>query len=48
ESRGGHFRSDYPQTDAQGKRTFTTLSEVRKTVAEAVHTASRAKLQAVK
>ncbi|MBL9095523.1 MAG: L-aspartate oxidase [Alphaproteobacteria bacterium] len=30
ESRGGHFRSDYPRTDeAQAKRTFTTLGQVR-------------------
>ncbi|MDZ4868149.1 MAG: L-aspartate oxidase [Alphaproteobacteria bacterium] len=48
ESRGGHFRSDYPQTDAQGKRTFTTLAEVRKTAAEAVGATTPAKLQAVK
>ena len=25
ESRGGHFRSDYPATDAVGVRTFVTL-----------------------
>jgi L-aspartate oxidase len=25
ESRGGHFRSDYPKTDAVGQRTFVTL-----------------------
>jgi L-aspartate oxidase len=27
ESRGGHFRSDYPQTDEIGARTFVTLSD---------------------
>ena len=27
ESRGGHFRSDFPQTAAAGDRTFTTLTE---------------------
>ena len=35
ESRGGHFRSDFPQTDpAQAKRTFTTLAEVRARIDE--------------
>jgi len=30
ESRGGHFRSDYPDADpAQAKRTFITLAEAR-------------------
>jgi L-aspartate oxidase len=30
ESRGGHYRSDYPHTDpAQAKRTFITLAEAR-------------------
>ncbi|HEV2652428.1 MAG TPA: hypothetical protein VGU69_14295, partial [Rhizomicrobium sp.] len=27
ESRGGHYRSDFPQTDAVGKRTFMTLAD---------------------
>lgn len=27
ESRGGHFRSDYPQTDAKATRTFFTLAD---------------------
>ena len=35
ESRGAHFRSDYPQTDAVGERTFTTLNAVRRIAAEA-------------
>jgi L-aspartate oxidase len=49
ESRGGHFRSDYPATDAQAKRTFTTLADIRKTTIEAVGNASTpVKLQAVK
>ena len=35
ESRGGHFRSDFPETDpAQARRSFTTLSEVE-TIAKA-------------
>jgi L-aspartate oxidase len=37
ESRGGHFRSDYPATDpARAKRTFTTLADVRASAAHAV------------
>jgi len=27
ESRGGHFRSDYPQTGETGTRTFLTLPD---------------------
>lgn len=30
ESRGGHFRSDYPQTDAVAKRSFLTLVDAEK------------------
>jgi L-aspartate oxidase len=31
ESRGGHFRSDFPETDAkQARRTFITLDEARR------------------
>ena len=31
ESRGGHFRSDFPKTDAkQARRTFVTLDEARR------------------
>ncbi len=50
ESRGGHFRSDYPQADpAQAKRTFVTLADIRATVALAVQdTKARASLKAVK
>ena len=29
ESRGGHCRSDYPQTDTRAQRTFLTLAEAR-------------------
>ena len=29
ESRGGHFRSDFPQTNALARRTFITLDEAR-------------------
>lgn len=35
ESRGGHFRSDFPQTDATPKRTFMTLDDARRIAAEA-------------
>jgi L-aspartate oxidase len=27
ESRGGHYRSDYPQTDEHGARTFMTMAD---------------------
>ena len=31
ESRGGHFRSDFPKTDTkQAQRTFITLDEARR------------------
>ena len=37
ESRGGHFRSDYPKADpTQAKRTFVTLADIRATTALAV------------
>ena len=50
ESRGGHFRSDYPTADpAQAKRTFVTLAEIRATVALAVQqTKTATSLKAVK
>jgi L-aspartate oxidase len=36
ESRGGHFRSDFPKTDAaQARRSFITLSEARRIAARA-------------
>jgi len=35
ESRGAHFRSDYPQTSAAGARSFLTLAEADKIVAQA-------------
>jgi L-aspartate oxidase len=42
ESRGGHFRSDFPKGDpAQAKRTFLTLAEARG-IAGAVRPAERA------
>jgi L-aspartate oxidase len=34
ESRGGHFRSDCPQTAAQGTRTFLTLADAERIAAE--------------
>ena len=30
ESRGAHFRSDFPQTDANGTRSFLTLADAEK------------------
>jgi L-aspartate oxidase len=33
ESRGGHFRTDYPQTDAEAKRSFLTLADAEKIAA---------------
>jgi len=42
ESRGAHFRSDYPQTDASGERSFLTLADVDKIAAEARDTNDRA------
>jgi L-aspartate oxidase len=37
ESRGGHFRSDYPKTDpAQAARSFITLADARRVAARAV------------
>ena len=37
ESRGGHQRSDFPQTDpALARRTFTTLAECNRIAAEAI------------
>jgi L-aspartate oxidase len=35
ESRGGHFRSDYPQTDEKGARTFLTLADANAVAANA-------------
>jgi L-aspartate oxidase len=34
ESRGSHFRTDYPQTDLYGVRTFLTLAEAERMIAE--------------
>jgi len=34
ESRGSHFRTDYPQTDATGVRTFMTLARAEQMIAE--------------
>jgi L-aspartate oxidase len=42
ESRGGHFRSDYPQTDETGVRTYLTLSDADAIAAGASETASPA------
>ncbi|MDE2462834.1 MAG: L-aspartate oxidase, partial [Alphaproteobacteria bacterium] len=35
ESRGGHFRSDYPQTQQQGARSFLYLKDAERSAAEA-------------
>ena len=43
ESRGGHFRSDYPQTDENPARTFLTLAEAEKIAAEAASAESSAR-----
>ena len=32
ESRGAHCRSDFPQTDATGRRSFLTLADAEKIV----------------
>jgi len=41
ESRGGHFRSDFPEQKANWKhRTFITLAEADKVVAELAETAA--------
>jgi L-aspartate oxidase len=34
ESRGGHFRTDYPLTQAIGERTFLTMADAQKIVGE--------------
>jgi L-aspartate oxidase len=41
ESRGGHFRSDHPATDAKPKRTFLTLADARALAREPVAAAER-------
>jgi L-aspartate oxidase len=42
ESRGGHYRSDFPDTDPrQAKRTFMTLAEARRIAADAEVTRTR-------
>jgi L-aspartate oxidase len=42
ESRGGHFRSDYPQTDAEARRSFLILTDAEKISADAVSTSKSA------
>ena len=34
ESRGAHFRSDFPQTDEAARRTFLTLADAERIAAE--------------
>ena len=36
ESRGGHFRADFPQTDTAAKRTFLTLAAAERIAQEAL------------
>jgi L-aspartate oxidase len=46
ESRGGHFRADFPKTDPeQAKRTFLTLDDARK-IADSIRTPARELLPA--
>ena len=41
ESRGGHFRTDYPdENTAMAKRSYTTLKEVNALVADTLETAA--------
>ena len=40
ESRGAHFRSDFPKTNATGKRTFLTLADAERIVASALSSPS--------
>ena len=48
ESRGAHFRSDYPAPDeAQAKRSFLTLAEADKIAREAAGVASPPRLRVV-
>ena len=43
ESRGGHYRADFPATDpAQARRTFITLAEARRIAAQATATLTKA------
>jgi L-aspartate oxidase len=46
ESRGGHYRSDYPDTAPQGHRTFLTLADAERIAAESgsARTAAAARL----
>lgn len=43
ESRGSHFRTDYPTTKATGVRTFITLADAEKIAASAVASASQSR-----
>ena len=43
ESRGGHWRSDYPLTDAKGARTFLTLADAERIASDAASTPRRAR-----
>jgi L-aspartate oxidase len=47
ESRGGHCRSDFPQTDAPARRTFITLDEARAIAHNATGMTRHAAAQAV-
>ncbi|MDV6332581.1 L-aspartate oxidase [Asticcacaulis sp. 201] len=41
ESRGSHYRSDYPQTDVEGKRTYITWAEVQNRAGETTECSSQ-------
>jgi L-aspartate oxidase len=43
ESRGGHFRSDYPETSERARRTFLTLADAERIAATAEGVASGAR-----
>jgi L-aspartate oxidase len=42
ESRGGHWRSDYPQASTKGTRTFLTLADANRIAAGEVSLPRRA------
>jgi L-aspartate oxidase len=43
ESRGGHYRTDYPQTDESGRRTFMTLADAEAAAASNARTPKAAR-----
>ena len=47
ESRGGHYRTDYPRTDPAGRRTFMTLADAEEIAGERRRDAARATTRTV-